>query len=1110
LIPLLPAHRWNTSYRHDDGDLVELFYVPVLSCAVQYDRLTGYFSADALALAARGIERLISAGGKMRLVVGCTLEPEEVQAIEAGYELREQVAASLCRIDLTPPDATARRGLEALAWMVASGRLDVKVAVPIGADGKPASAPGIYHEKVGIITDREGNRLSFSGSINETRGGWVNNRESFHVHCSWDVGREWQHVDDEVEAFARLWEDRSKSTKVFEFPEAARRKLLEFLPGDDRIVAAPASVEPTSEPFEAEQQSAPELTADEKRRIVWAYIAHAARMWNGVRVGEVTSAVEPWPHQLHTFARMLESWPCRLLLSDEVGLGKTISAGLLIRQAWLAGLARRILLLVPKAVIVQWQNELFEKFNLNVPIYDGQRLVWRAAYGWQGPSERKVGRNEWHQTPLVLCSSHLARRRDRAAELLASDPWDLVLLDEAHHARRKAAGTPLEGGPNALLRLMQQLQARTKALLLLTATPMQVAPVEIWDLLSLLGLPAKWEASSENFVRYFQLAAGNPSQDDFEWLCAMFRDVEAQFGPVGDEWLDRIRPNASRLDRQRALKALRDKSGIPLKRLDLAGRQLALDVMRRFSPVHHRMARSTRDLLREYHRRGLLEAPIPTREVKDLPVELSPGERALYTAVEDYISTTYNKAQHSERAAVGFVMTIYRRRLASSFAALKQTLLNRLTSLAGEVAAVDEEDVSLDELEEDVMAVEDAQVEAQAGLLAEEKDEINRLLRLIAQLGTDSKARTLRDELRVAWADGYDSAIVFTHYTDTMNYLKEFLAGELPEVPIACYSSKGGARRDSGGFWNECSKESIKLALKNKSVRLLVATDAAGEGLNLQFCGVVVNYDLPWNPMKIEQRIGRIDRIGQKYRTIRVINLAYKDTVEADVYFAAGSRINLFQGIVGKLQPILSRLPQEFKELTLEPSERREAAKQQFLARFERREREARQSPYDIDEMAQAALQPPRLPEPAITLAQIDAALNHRDIRPADMHWEPLDPGSYGMALPGMAERVRATTVAEVFDDHCESHVFLSPGGQLFDRIAGVQRGVDDAGELVPGHYWLVEPADGSNCELLTIAADGPRRVESLSDLLDSFQRIAAPAVLDASSWPHAKLHRLG
>jgi hypothetical protein len=151
---LLKEREWCVGYRNEDGDLIELFYNPALECAVQYDRLTGYFSADSLALAARGIAALIANDGRMRLIVGLTLGPAEQEALAEGYDLREQIAARLCAVDLTPPDARAQNGLEMLAWMIAQGHLDVKVAIPVGSSG-------IYHEKVGIITDEAGNRHSF-------------------------------------------------------------------------------------------------------------------------------------------------------------------------------------------------------------------------------------------------------------------------------------------------------------------------------------------------------------------------------------------------------------------------------------------------------------------------------------------------------------------------------------------------------------------------------------------------------------------------------------------------------------------------------------------------------------------------------------------------------------------------------------------------------------------------------------------------------------------------------------------------------------------------------------------------------------------------------------
>jgi superfamily II DNA/RNA helicase len=178
--------------------------------------------------------------------------------------------------------------------------------------------------------------------------------------------------------------------------------------------------------------------------------------------------------------------------------------------------------------------------------------------------------------------------------------------------------------------------------------------------------------------------------------------------------------------------------------------------------------------------------------------------------------------------------------------------------------ALTEEDVSQDEQADEVMDIDDAAKVAEQGLVAEERASILGLLRRIAKLGVDSRVRRVKEEIQHAFSDGYHSSIVFTRYTDTMDYLREYLVGELSDIPVACYSGRGGEICDQGGYWNPCSKEAIKRKLKDGSIRLLICTDAAAEGLNFQTCGVIINLDLPWNPMKVEQRIGLIDRIGQK------------------------------------------------------------------------------------------------------------------------------------------------------------------------------------------------------------------------------------------------------
>ncbi len=1072
-MPFLTEHNWRTSYRHEDGDLIALFYNPALSCAVQYDRMTGYFSADALALASRGISALVANDGRMRLIVGCTLQQPEQDAIGEGYDWRTRIENHLLAVDLTPPDEEARRGLEMLAWMVAQGHLDVKVAVPVDPSGLPVHAPGLYHEKVGILTDSQGDRLSFSGSINETAGGWVNNRESFHVHCGWFGGRELSHVDDEVDSFAKLWEGRTHWVKVFDFPEAARNRLLEFLPSEDRFVTPPTRSAQS-------QLESRKLLPSEIRRIVWTFIGEASRLAHGLRVGEMTSAVTPWRHQVRTYTRFLTEWPSRILIADEVGLGKTISAGLILRQALLSGVAKRVLILTPKSVQLQWQGELYEKFNLNVPIYDGASLVWKSTHGSQGPLEQPVSRSGWQSQKVVLVSSFLVRRAERQREILDAPDWDLVILDEAHHARRRGAGSTQDKGPNALLGLMRGLKAKCASLLLLTATPMQVHPVELWDLMDLLGLPDLWHSNDETFSRYFQLAGGNPSNEELEYLAQLFRSTEAHFGALSETELEQVLPDVSRLRRKKVSESLRHATDIPRRTLDSEARRSALRLLQAASPLRHRMIRNTRELLRRYN------LPVPQRDPREIVVEMSVQESALYSAVEDFIGDIYRAATPDKRSAVGFVMTVYRRRLASSFKALERTLVGRLTRAGGFTA----EDASADELteamstEEDVLARVNEAVSAET---ANERDRINDLLRRIAQLGTDSKARRLKSELESCLADGFDSIILFTQYADTMEYLRDYLADQLPDLPVASYSGSGGAWRERSGHWFTCSKEEIKRRLRDKQVRLLVCTDAAGEGLNLQFAGVVVNYDLPWNPMKVEQRIGRIDRLGQPRPVIRILSFAYKDTVEQDVFFTVGNRINLFQGIVGRLQPILSLLPRRFEEMALLDSDGRDAARKRFLADLEHQVREADTAGLDIDRTAGTSLELPPLPEAALTLHGLDRAIRFTPANPPEADVLPLDPGSYAIQRPGLPP-VRVTTDPGTFDFSSDNFQLFSPGGEAFESFRV------PLPETVPdGHgvAWLA--TSPSEQTVLIMTKFGPRTVNSSDELFEALEMVGEP-----------------
>ena len=1041
---MLRDRTWQLRYTPDDGDLVRLFYVPALQDAKRYHRLTGYFNAGALALAARGIEGLVRNDGHMRLLVGCTLAPDEIAAIERGEALREQVERRLAQLPLAPPDAEACGALELLAWMIGRGHLDVKVAVPCNADGVPVPDSAIFHSKAGIVEDGAGSRIAWNGSLNETAAGWQRNWESVHVYTSW--GPEPERVQGEEEHFARLWANRSPRLIVLDVPAAVRQDLMRFLPQDDlpkRLQPQDVPKRPKTAPRPAIAPTTPPV---DLRTQVWRFIEQAPGLPNdGAQVGAATAAVEPWPHQARAFQRLYARWPPKLLIADEVGLGKTIQAGLLLRQAWLAGKAKRVLILAPKAVLKQWQIELREKFNLDWPVYDGKGFSWLPS-----PARRILGepptKEPWHEQPALIASSQLMRRADRARALLEeAAPWDLIVLDEAHHARRRGMGAKQEDRPNALLRLMRGLKERTQGLLLLTATPMQVHPVETWDLLALLGLPAEWTAPA--FLRFFEdLEHPNPSAEAMERLARLFRSVECAFGEVPSETAQRI-AGLSRLRTRKVLSALRDEATIPRRQLQAGERQAALALLRSQTPIRHLVSRYTRQLLRRYAKAGRLGSAIAERDVADRFLPMTAAEQALYEAVETYIAGAYNQAAQAERNAVGFVMTVYRRRVASSFHALRRTFERRLAAMDEREAALladAEEDAPDDEagglLGDDPPDADELERLARAALRADERAQIVALLERARALPRDSKLAALKSVLAELRERGYQQAMVFTQFTDTMDFLRDALKQDAGPS-LMCFSGRGGeAPSTDGNAWRGISRDDAKRRFRAGEADVLLCTDAAAEGLNFQFCGAVVNYDMPWNPMRVEQRIGRIDRLGQEHPRIRIVNLHYEGTVETDVYRALRERIHLFETVVGRLQPILAQLPATITRAVLG----KDGARSNAVAAIEQQTAEAEAQGFDLDATVEESdLEPPPTPSSPVTMEDLEQVIANPALMPPNAELQPLGPREHGLRLPGMAKFVRVTTNPAYFEEHAQSVELWSPGSPAFKAPEGLGRQED-------------------------------------------------------------------
>ena len=869
---------WPRFLRAPDGQLVARLYEPGLRRAMRYDRCCAYFSSSVLAAAASGfgafiqriLDGVITQKPALRLLVNEELAETDVRALLDAGDDAPLIEVLLSRLG-TPENALQKSRLEMLAWLARDGWLEMKVGVMRHGDG-------ILHAKFGLFVDAAREAVVFAGSGNESAKGIRGNYEKLEISSSWDDPARHAHFLDE---FDLLWSGDDPAVAAVSLPEAVRDALIKLAP------EAP----PVAEPEDNLRR--------QRAAMLWGYAMEASYMPNGgAATCDTMAPVTLWPHQRHVVSETASAWPEGRLLCDEVGMGKTVEAILALRRLLAGRGVKRTLLLPPANLLPQWQAELREKGGLRVPRIEGPRtLVWP-----DGTKQPISGLAEALEQDLLLLSRETARSEGNLPALLEAVPWDLVLLDEGHAARR---ATQVEGefnSPTLLLGLLRQMQSKGQArsFMILSATPMQTHPWEPWDLLQVLGEGGLW-LSSFHVVRRF-----------YESLASLERGALPRTEALALARILAATPHSPPAPTGLGLPPFTDSDAFSgtVRFLPATSRQAAVRWLRTCSPLARRMHRNTRRTLREYFKMGLLDRPPPSRDVIDAPFDFETGEeREVYEAVTKYIDRRFDELEN-QKPGKGFVMTIYRRRAASSPVALRMSLERRATGLKAVIAqhAPDPSILDMEDAQEleDLLnvtltsALPETPEEARAELV-----EVQELLERIAALGSlDTKRDLLVERTKQLTGDGR-AALIFTGYSDTMSYLRDALVGAFGHA-VASYSGEGGALR-SGNGWVYASKEVVTKALRDGAIKVLVCTDAASEGLNLQAAGALVNFDLPWNPSKVEQRIGRIDRIGQELPVLPVVNLYLKFSVDERVYRALASRCGLFETFVGPMQPVLSQ-----------------------------------------------------------------------------------------------------------------------------------------------------------------------------------------------------------
>ena len=1016
--------------RDNCSDLVEEFFVPTLSRAIRYDRATYTFSPEALIVAAAGLAGLIDNGGSMRLICHHQLPIDVVQAIVDGHRAAEDVVLdSLANRDFTevdPHNLVGLHHLKLLTWLVKEGRLEIKVAIP-HLEG------GIFHQKVGIFTDERGDRIAFNGSLNESRLGWLLNDESISIFKSWESSPHLAHL---ASMFERLWENRSDSSMVFPIPEALRRNLIEFAPAEPPVFKG--------------QNETPQVENGRRsleRDELWAAIRQAVAIDPYTTIE--TAAAELWPHQFSFWRRYSRDAepPPRVLIADEVGLGKTIQAGAVLKTLINQGKVDQVLILTPAVARWQWQQELKHKFNIEMPVLDrrGAQLQLASSDG-----RRKNASNApWRQARQLILSYDWLRHNE-AAFFADSPEYDVVVFDEAHHARYLDVSNPQKRRDNSYLRMLKRLSSCTQGLMLLTATPMQIDPSELWALLQALDASGQWNEA--DFRRFYDIDA-LPTLEEWNFARQLYlRDglpgspeqiAELARIPVAEarEHLDYIQMSAS--------------SAVVLRR-DMTQERIrgSMTLMRRSSSIKRLVSRHTRNLLRQYAQEGRLGQSVPQRNVRSVAVEMAEDERGLYDDIRDLVRECYQGQAKVNRQALGFVMTHFRLRLGSSLYAFRKSLedLNERMQTGrsdefqwSDLPITDEDDYS--DLDPETGIPRPGPTSNGQRMLSD------LLCRCRDRVGPDSKFIGFLDQLAQLRADGYSRVMVFSQFRDTQVWLRVQLAKEAGGCLLAGLSGTEDwiYQPDDQAFVAK-PREKVFQQFQERAEGILLCTETAAESLNFQFCSAIINYDIPWNPMRLEQRIGRIDRIGQKKPFIRVVHLFYQDTVEYDAYTAMEERIQEFKENVGTLQPILAaNLESLIRESVMDGGASRDV--KQAVRNL------APSVGFDLDDLVASGADQ-QDPAPLLHMNDLTYILNHPEWLPegyaarrrGDRHWRVTTPDG----------RLLTVTTDRASHDYAAGTVeFFGPGSPAFPVT---QEGKNDL------------PAHRSINEILSDSADSGER----------------------------------
>lgn len=574
-------------------------------------------------------------------------------------------------------------------------------------------------------------------------------------------------------------------------------------------------------------------------------------------------------YQFKPLLKFLDSYKQRLLIADEVGLGKTIEAGLILVEQRARHPVDRVLIVCPSALCTKWREEMSRRFDENFTILDSKGFRgFLAELDRRGEAARLRG----------ICSVQTLRGREVLEEIRAvSPPLDLVIVDEAHHMRN--TGT-------LSYQLGMALSDCSDAMVLLTATPIHLGNENLFNILRILD-----PEEMDNFHLFQRRLKVNEHVISAQRLLRTssgtnLSDAEKELRKVeGTEEKGRFLKNPFYLD---VLQKLRTYDG--------SRKDHIVELQKDFSTLNLLAHIFTRT------RKSEVDQKRPQRTAYIKKVELTPEEMDFYQKVTNY---TIQKYQAGWNTLGGFTAIMVQRQMSSCIPAMVEHYANFEPGVIGgresELSDLDVENWS------ELDSVQDKNSSSDIG----EIQKIIRSANAVRVSRLDSKLKALLEILEeLERTEKRRKVIVFSYFKKTLSYLK----ARLEESGYKCLVISGDVVSTPGNPDTDERKRIIDKFRDDPSSRVLLSSEVGSEGLDFQFCHILVNYDLPWNPMVVEQRIGRLDRIGQKSERIIIFNLSIPGTIEDRILRRLYQRIHIFEESIGDLEAILG---DEIRNLTL-------------------------------------------------------------------------------------------------------------------------------------------------------------------------------------------------